>query len=134
MNLTPKQEAFCLAYMETGNASEAYGLAGYSTKATPKTINEASSRLLKNSNIIARLSTLRERAVERTLVTVEGLTADLLRIAGKGEDLAEASGLAVARASFMDVAKLNGLIIDKKLLGSDPDNPLPTGIDVTFRK
>ena len=24
MSLTPKQEAFCLAYMETGNASEAY--------------------------------------------------------------------------------------------------------------
>ena len=133
-NLTPKQEAFCLAYIETGNASEAYRKSYNAEGMKGATINRNAKALLENNKIAARLSTLRERAVERTLVTVEGLTADLLRIAGKGEDLAEASGLAVARASFMDVAKLNGLIIDKKLLGSDPDNPLPTGIDVTFRK
>lgn len=134
MNLTPKQEAFCLAYMETGNASEAYRQAYATGTASIATVNRSAKELIDNPKIAARLSTLRERAVERTMVTVAGLTADLLRIAGKGEDLAEASGLAVARASFMDVAKLNGLIIDKKLLGSDPDNPLPTGIDVTFRK
>lgn len=133
MNLTPKQEAFCLAYMETGNASEAYGLAGYSTKATPKTINEASSRLLKNSNIIARLSTLRERAVERTLVTVESIAAELDEARALALS-AEVSQPSAAISASMGKAKLYGLIIDKKLLGSDPDNPLPTGIDVTFRK
>jgi hypothetical protein len=41
------------------------------------------------------------------------LTANLLRIAQKGEELTEASGLSVARASMMDVAKLHGLLMDK---------------------
>ncbi|MCC6941549.1 MAG: terminase small subunit [Novosphingobium sp.] len=113
-NLTPKQEAFVQAYLTTGNASEAYRVAGYSQNASPKTINEAASRLLADSKVAARLSTLRERAVERTMVTVDMLTTNLLRIAQKGEDLAEASGLGVARASMMDVAKLNGLVVDKK--------------------
>ena len=133
MNLTPKQEAFCLAYMETGNASEAYRLAGYSTKATPKTINEAASRLLKDSKVVARLSTLRERAVKKTLVTVESIAAELDEARALALS-AEVSQPSAAISASMGKAKLYGLIIDKKLLGSDPENPLPTGIEVTFRK
>lgn len=133
MNLTPKQEAFCLAYMETGNASEAYRLAGYSTNATPKTINEAASRLLKDSKVVARLSTLRERAVKKTLVTVESIAAELDEARALALS-AEVSQPSAAISASMGKAKLYGLIIDKKLLGSDPENPLPTGIEVTFRK
>lgn len=36
MALTPKQEAFCLAYIETGNASEAYRRASFSQTANSK--------------------------------------------------------------------------------------------------
>ena len=112
-NLTPKQEAFCLAYIETGNASEAYRNAYNAAGMKSATVNRSAKELLENHKITARLSTLRERAVERTMVTVDMLTANLLRIAQKGEELAEASGLSVARASMMDVAKLNGLVVDK---------------------
>lgn len=116
MALTPKQEAFCLAYMETGNASEAYRMAYDADGMKGATVNRSAKELLENPKITARLSTLRERAVERTMVTVDMLTANLLRIAQKGEELAEASGLSVARASMMDVAKLNGLVVDKAAL------------------
>ena len=119
--------------METGNASEAYRLAGYSTNATPKTINEAASRLLKDSKVVARLSTLRERAVKKTLVTVESIAAELDEARALALS-AEVSQPSAAISASMGKAKLYGLIIDKKLLGSDPENPLPTGIDVTFRK
>lgn len=113
-DLTQKQEAFCLAYIETGNASEAYRKAYDAEGMKGATINRNAKALLENNKIATRLSTLRERAVERTMVTVDMLTANLLRIAGKGEQLAEASGLSVARASMMDVAKLHGLLIDKQ--------------------
>jgi len=112
-NLTPKQEAFCLAYIETGNASEAYRNAYNAAGMKSATVNRSAKELLENPKITARLSALRERAVERTMVTVDMLTADLLRIAKAGEELREAPGLSVARASLMDVAKLNGLVVDK---------------------
>lgn len=133
MNLTPKQEAFCLAYMETGNASEAYRQAYDAGGMTPVSINRKAKELIDNGKIAARLSTLRERAVERTLVTVESIAAELDEARALALS-AEVSQPSAAISASMGKAKLYGLIIDKKLLGSDPDNPLPTGIDVTFRK
>lgn len=125
MALTPKQEAFCLAYIETGNASEAYRKSYNAEGMKGATINRNAKALLENNKIAARLSTLRERAVERTMVTVDMLTANLLRIATKGEELAEASGLSVARASMMDLAKLHGLLTDKHDLKSSDGTMSP---------
>lgn len=53
------------------------------------------------------------RAAQRTEITVAHITDRLLAIAAKGEGTDEAPMLAVARASLMDAAKLNGLVIDK---------------------
>lgn len=112
--LTPKQEAFCLAYIETGNASEAYRRAYNVGTANIATVNRSAKEVLENPKIAARLAALRERAVERTMVTVDMLTERLLKIADKGEEKDSESGYSVARASLMDIAKLNGLVVDKK--------------------
>jgi len=111
--LTPKQEAFCLAYIETGNASEAYRKAYDAANMKPESINRKAKEQLDNGKIAARLSALRDKVEAKAFLTIERLTNDLLRIAKKGEDLAEAPGLSVARASLMDAAKLNGLVTDK---------------------
>jgi len=112
-NLTPKQEAFVQAYLTTGNASEAYRVAYDAEKMKPSVINVKASELLADGKISVRVSTLRERAVERTLVTVEAITDRLLALAEKAEAKDSESGLNVSRASLMDVAKLNGLVIEK---------------------
>ncbi len=55
--LNPKQEAFCLHYAKTGNATESYKQAGYN----PKNDNSAGAnarRLLLNDKIKARLQEL----------------------------------------------------------------------------
>jgi phage terminase small subunit len=114
MALTVKQENFCLAYMETGNASEAYRRAYNAENMKPESVNRKAKEVMDNVKIAARLSTLQERLAQKSILTIERLTNDLLRIAKKGEDLAEAPGLSVARASLMDAAKLNGLVVDKK--------------------
>ena len=108
--LTIKQEAFCLAYIETGNASEAYRSA-YSAKGMSlKTINEAASRLASNSKVIARLQELRAPAVEKAQITLEQHLADLQRL----RDLAEASEkFGPAVTAEMARGKASGFYVDR---------------------
>jgi phage terminase small subunit len=79
--LTAKREAFVLAYIKTGNASEAYRQA-YNTNASAKTIHEKASRLLAEGNVRARFEVLRgkvmERAVEKTAISKAGVIEKLV--------------------------------------------------------
>jgi phage terminase small subunit len=50
-SLTIKQETFVLAYIETGNASEAYRLSYNATKMKPASINRKATELLSNGTI-----------------------------------------------------------------------------------
>jgi phage terminase small subunit len=78
VSLTGKQETFARAYVETGNASEAYR-AAYIVKSQtkPETIWQESSRLLANPKVSARVAELHEAAKQLTLVSVESLTLEL---------------------------------------------------------
>lgn len=111
-SLSIKQENFCLAYLETGNASEAYRKAGYSKGMSDKTVNEASVRLLKNSKVIARLQKLREPIIERHNITIDDLIAELdeNRQAALGAETVQSSA---ATAATMAKAKLLGYLTDK---------------------
>jgi hypothetical protein len=81
MQLTERQERFCLLYVEHGNATEAYRQAYKSAAMKDKTINEAASRLLKNSKVAARIGAIRATAehavVERLAYTREAAMAEL---------------------------------------------------------
>lgn len=66
MGLTPKQENFCIAYLETGNASEAYRRSySKSTKWTEPALNVRASRMLDNAKIVLRLAELRAPALAK---------------------------------------------------------------------
>ena len=69
--LTPKQEAFCLAYLETGNASEAYRQAYDSSNMKPETVNRNAKSMLDNSKIAAMLDELREPVRKKAMLTLE---------------------------------------------------------------
>ena len=81
MNLTPKQEAFCQAYLETGNASEAYRIA-YNVKENTKdtTISPKASKLLKEYKISTRVKELQNQLEERHNVTKDQLVEEYLDI------------------------------------------------------
>lgn len=91
-------------------ASAAYVKAGYSEKSA--TVEPY--RLLEKPSVIERIAQLQEQAARKTGLTAERIINDLLRIAEKGEELQEASGLAVARGALMDAAKVAGLIVEKR--------------------
>ena len=80
--LTKKQEAFALAYLESGNARQAYATAGYSQGSSLTTQQKEASKLLRHPMVIRRISELqaiaRRRAETDYGVTVDRLTAMLM--------------------------------------------------------
>lgn len=123
MELTPKQEAFCLAYVETGNASEAYRRS-YDTKSMKDTtINREAKALLDNPKITTRLRGIQQAARERHEITIERLTDMLME---DREMARKNSQSAPAIAAVMGLAKLHGLIVDRNQVGGDPSNPVRT--------
>lgn len=113
MALTQKQENFCLAYVETGNASEAYRQSYDASKTKPENIAAEASRLLANPNISTRVEELRAIAVEKTAITVQDLIKELeeARQAALGAETPQASA---ATAATMGKAKLLGM--DKQII------------------
>ncbi len=110
--LTPKQEAFALAYVETGNASEAYRRSYNAEKMKPETVNRTAKEQLDNPKIAARLAELKAAHVERHEITVDDLIRELEEarsIAMAGERQQPAAMVAAS----MGKAKLLGLIVDK---------------------
>lgn len=103
----PKHERFAQELAKGKTQEEAYREAGYRGDRT------AACRLSTNVNVQARVSEIQERSAIRVEISLASITEDLARIAKKAEDLAESSGLSVARAAKMDIAKLHGLVVDK---------------------
>lgn len=70
MSLTPKQEAFALAFFETGNAAEAYRRSyDVSENAKDQWIYVEACQLLDNPKITLRLQELREHAERHSIYT-----------------------------------------------------------------
>ena len=78
--LTSKQEAFALAYCRLMNASDAYREVYQPRKASAKTVNEAASRLAKNSKVAARIASLRATATEVAMLDIERVRTELARL------------------------------------------------------
>ena len=111
MALTPKQEKFCLVYLETGNASEAYRQAYNTENMKPESINVNASKLLADAKIAQRLADLRAPAIAKAQLTVE----DLLRELEEARRLAlDTEAPAPAVSATMGKAKLLGL--DKQVI------------------
>ena len=74
--MTIKQELFAQAYIETGNASEAYKRA-YDTQANANTINRKASQLLKHPEVIKLLADLQAIHRQRHTITIDHILQEL---------------------------------------------------------
>lgn len=79
--LTPRQEAFCNKYLETGNASEAYRYAYSTDRMKPETINNSGYKLLQKGEIRARIAYLRDNLAEAAGISALKVVRELERIA-----------------------------------------------------
>jgi len=75
--LTQRQEAFCLAFVETGNASEAYRRAYKPKCMSAKSIHEKASHILAQGKVKARVAELRGEAADKAVFTLEQHLAEL---------------------------------------------------------
>ena len=116
--LTPKQEAFCLAHLETGIASEAYRRSYKTEKMKEKQIWEEASKLLKNPKVAQRLKELREPAVKKAMLTLERHLERLEKLS-RGAELDKQFSAAISaevargKAAGIHIEKFENTNIDK---------------------
>jgi phage terminase small subunit len=125
MALTIKQEAFALAYVETGNASEAYRRSYNAENMKPAVIAVKASELLANGNVAVRVAALQASHVERHEITVSDLIRELeeARVAASTSEKPQAAAMV---AATMGKAKLLGLITDRQELSGKDGGPVET--------
>ncbi|MBT0365377.1 terminase small subunit [Morganella morganii subsp. morganii] len=108
MALTVKQEKFCQAYVETGNASEAYRSAYSAGKMKHETINKRASELLNNGEVAGRVSELQQEHRTKHNITVSDLLRELEE-ARQAALTAETPQSSAAVAATMGKARITGL-------------------------
>lgn len=129
MKLTAKQENFCLAYLETGNASEAYRRSYNASNMKPETIKRKAAELMDNGNIAATIEAGREEARKRSQLTVDDLLRELEE-ARKAALECETPQSSAAVSATMGKAKLLGL--DKQLIEHSGAINTPLVIELTY--
>jgi phage terminase small subunit len=114
MALTQAQENFAMAYVETGNASEAYRRAyPKSLNWKPESVNVEGCKSLANPKIAQRVAELQQVSAKRNMVTVDSLIAELEE-ARQIALAAETPQTSAAVGATMGKAKLCGL--DKQVV------------------
>lgn len=111
--LTVKQEAFAQAFVETGDASEAFRRAYDTSNMNPNSINRKAHDAKNHVKIAARVEQLQSKHAKRHDVTVDSLVAELEQIK-KIALAAETPQTSAAVQAVMGKAKLTGL--DKQLV------------------
>lgn len=108
--LTLKQEAFCVAYLETGNASEAYRRAYDASRTKPNVVYVKASQLMAQGKVSVRLAELRAVAAKAASVTLEGHLGELQNL----RDMAiEARQFSAAIAAEVARGKAAGVCVER---------------------
>lgn len=109
-NLTPKQEAFALKYVETSCASTAYRHAYDARNMQSNSIHVNACKMLKSAKVSLRVAELMKRNQEKHDITIERLTEMLIEDRQQAKELEQTS---TAVSAVMGIAKLHGLVIDR---------------------
>ena len=120
-----------MAYVETGNASEAYRRSYNEEKMKPETVNRNAKALMDNNKVATGVQELRAAHVERHEITVDDLIRELEEarsIAMSGERQQPAAMVAAS----MGKAKLLGLLTDKTELTGKDGGQIEHSLRVTF--
>lgn len=79
--LTPKKDAFVLAYLELGNASEAYRRVFNVVAWKPATVHNSAYKMLRDPAISARVAELQEQAANAAVMDRAGVLSLITEIA-----------------------------------------------------
>lgn len=125
--LTPKQEKFCLLYIELGDASEAYRQSYHCSKMKPETINVKASELLKNGKIAVMVQELHDSHRQRHNIVVDDLLDELEEARQAALKAMPSPQCSAAVGATMGKAKLLGL--DKLVVKLDGEMTIKAGLE-----
>ena len=112
MALTIKQERFCMVYVETGNASEAYRQAYNAENMSNEAIGVEACRLLDHPSVALKVKELKSGHIKRHELTIDDLVKQLEEARQVALTL-ENPQCSAAISATMGTAKLLGLVVDK---------------------
>ena len=112
MSLTIKQEKFCMVYVETGNASEAYRQAYNAENMSNEAIGVEASRMLDHPIVTLKIKELKSGHTKRHELTIDDLVKQLEEARQVALAL-ENPQCSAAISATMGTAKLLGLVVDK---------------------
>lgn len=121
MALTPKQEKFAQLVASGTNQSEAFKLSYNAENMQASTIAEKASRLVKQSNISARLAELRKPIIEAHQYTLESYVKRMNEVA---EMAFEQGQTAAGVKALENVGKVLGLYTNKTELSGPGGGPV----------
>ena len=105
--LSPKQEKFVQEYIKSGNATQSYLNAGYSTKSP----DVGASQLLRNNRVQERLEELKNASTKKFIIDKEFLTEKYLEI----HNLALEGNINVSKGALDSLARMYGCNEPEKL-------------------
>lgn len=129
--ITQKQRAYCLAFMETGNSSEAYRRSYDTSGMTTASVNRCAKDVYDNVNVSAMIEQLRKKAMKRNDITVDTLL-DELEEARKAALEADTAQSSAAVSATMGKARLLGL--DKKIVDHMSSDGSAGKVTVCFKE
>jgi len=110
--LTIKQEAFAKAFVELGNASDAYRRAYDADTMSTKTVWEAASRLQTKSKVAARIAELQAKIAEKHEVTVDKIVGELAKLGFSNmQDYMKIDSNGVPRLDFREMSRAKSAAI-----------------------
>jgi len=127
IKLTAKQEGFCLAYLATCNASEAYRQAYSAQAMAPASVNRAAKAAMDNPKITARLAELRAPVRAAAGLTLKTHLTALKKLRNKAEaakqfSAAVAAEVARAKAAGLLTEKIEVSALEARVVAYIPDN------------
>ncbi|WP_297924436.1 terminase small subunit [uncultured Agitococcus sp.] len=112
--MTPKQELFAQAYLETSNASEAYKRA-YNTQANANTVNRKASQLLKHPEVSTHIIELQNEQRKKHHLTLDDILQELEQtrlLALKNKQCSAAISATMSKAKLLGLDKKAGTNTD----------------------
>lgn len=89
--LTKKQEDFVFAYLETGNATEAYRRSYSTANMKPETINRQAKEMMDHPKISARIAQERKEARQAVKITLKDHLETLQSLRDKAQEAGQFS-------------------------------------------
>lgn len=120
--LTPKQIKFCEAYIETGNASEAYRQAYDTSRMAYGTIRNMASQLLARDDIAVTIEGMQAKHREMHCVTIESMTENLREIR---DAACKAGQFGAAASAAKTIAQIHGLLITRQEISGRNGGDMP---------